>query len=388
MLTFSKFRGINNVQPEQRLTDSELRVATDVNVGLTGELQRRDGFSEVSPDCHKNLHDADGFKLATIDGDLTAIAGATRTLVQQSLGSARVWYANLPNGKTAFSNGLINGMASATGGTPWGIPVPPDVGAATDIPGSLFPGTYQYALTYIRLVDGLEGTPARAAPIDLASGGIFLSGLPVRDGYAIAVYLSSHNGEDGYLAGTTTSGVFSFIGANNELQLPCATFDLSPPVVGTVCAFWRGRVIVARGNAIFASLPHSYHLFDLKRDFKQFADGVTMVQPVDDGLYIGTTSELAFLAGTEFDALVYERKLEDGVVLGSGVSAPGDMIALGDKTGRDLAILCIAGGNIVSGFKGGVVSNMTDGRYFTSATEVSATFRIIDGIPQYLAVPQ
>ena len=388
MLTFNKFRGINNVQPAQRLTDSEHSVATDVNVGLSAELQRRAGFTEVSPDCHKNLHQADGFLLATIDGDLTAVNGVTRTLVQQSLGSARVWYTNLPDGRTTFSNGLINGMASASGGMSWGIPVPPDVGAATDIPGALFPGTYQYALTYIRLADGLEGTPARALPLQLASGGIFLSGLPVRDGYAIGVYLSSHNGEDGYLAGTTTTGVFSFIGTNNELSLPCATFDLAPPIVGTVSAFWRGRVIVARGNAIFASQPHSYHLFDLRRDFKQFADTVTMIQPVDDGLYIGTTSELAFLSGAEFDALTYERKLDDGVVLGSGVTAPGDMIALGDKTGRDLAMLCIAGGNIVAGFKGGVVSNMTYGRYFTDATEVSATYRTLDGIPQYIAVPQ
>ena len=51
-------------------------------------------------------------------------------------------------------------------------------------------------------------------------------------------------------------------------------------------------------------------------------------------------------------------------------------------------MLCIAGGRIVSGFNGGLLINVTRERYKTDATEVCATFRITDGIPQYLAVPR
>ena len=43
---------------------------------------------------------------------------------------------------------------------------------------------------------------------------------------------------------------------------------------------------------------------------------------------------------------------------------------------------------LVAGFAGGQVVRLTEGRYQTSATEVCATFREIDGVPQYMAVPQ
>jgi hypothetical protein len=43
---------------------------------------------------------------------------------------------------------------------------------------------------------------------------------------------------------------------------------------------------------------------------------------------------------------------------------------------------------LVAGFNGGNVARMTEGRYTTSATEVAATFRMNNGMPQYLAVPQ
>ena len=53
------------------------------------------------------------------------------------------------------------------------------------------------------------------------------------------------------------------------------------------------------------------------------------------------------------------------------------------------AMICIAGaGYLYAGFDGGQPVNLTDGTYTTDATEVAATFRIVDGIPQYIAIPQ
>ena len=51
-------------------------------------------------------------------------------------------------------------------------------------------------------------------------------------------------------------------------------------------------------------------------------------------------------------------------------------------------MVCIAGGEIVAGFNGGQTASLTGDRYKTTTTEVCATFREVDGIPQYLAVPQ
>lgn len=389
MLTFKEFTGINNVQPEERLGGSDLVRADNVDIGLSGELRRRAGFTEVSDLCHKNLHQAQGFMLATVNGDLTAIhPGGARHVVAPSLGVERVWYTDLPDGRTTFSNGLIHGITDGLTGQDWSVPVPSGVGMLSVMAGALHPGKYAYYLTHVRQSDGLEGTPVMAPPTQISAGGVFLMGLPVLDGHRTNVYLSGHDGEGAYLAGSTATDAFMFGGPNNLLTLPCRTLGLSPAPVGTVSAFWRGRVLVAQGSTLWASMPHAPHLFDMRRDFKQFPSRITLVQPVDGGIYVGTDDDLIFLGGETFDQLTYTEKQLGPVVLGSGVSVPGSQVKLGDGAATGEAMVCIAGGHLVAGLGAGQAYALTAGRYKTAATEVSATFRVIDGIPQYIAVPQ
>lgn len=391
MLTFDKFTGINNVQPSHRIKNSELTQAVNVDIGLSGEIKRRGGYTEILATCHKNLHQADGFMLATVDGgDLTSFDanGANRVLLYPSLGPSRVWYCNLPDGRTTFSNGLICGITDGQTASAWGVPIPESVGALTPVAGGMLHGEYRYYLTYVRLADGLESGTAFSLPTTVTTGGILLTGLPVRDGYAINVYLSSHNDDRGYLAGSTTGAAFSYMGKNDALTLPSMTDDLMPAPAGTVTAFWRGRVLVAVGSVLFASRTNGWELFDLRRDFKQFSSRITLIQPVDDGLYVGTDSELAFLSGTEFDKLTYNQVMSGPVVLGSGVGVPGELVKLGDSVGQGSAMICIAAGGLIIGLASGNITRIVEGRYTTAATEVAATFRVLGGTPQYIAIPQ
>lgn len=397
MLKFSNFSGINNVLPTERLTPvrtpagtiTPLAVATNVDMGLDGELRRRAGYSVINESCHKNLWQAEGFMLATGDGILTAIwPDNTRVTIHPALGVERVWYCNLPDGRTAFSNGAINGITDGLTLSGWGVPVPAGVGAAMDIAGGLFPGTYQYQITYVRLSDGLEGGPQYAAPVEIADGGIFLSGLPELAGYKINVYLTSHNGGPAYFAGSTTTGVFSFVGTNEELVIPCRTEHVQPAPVGTLCAFWRGRTLVAQGSVLYASVTNQWEAFDLRRDFKQVVGDITVLVPVENGIYVGTTDSLAFLAGVEWDRLQFRRVVDGAAVLGSGVSVRGELVQQGEGGALGPAMLCIADGVVVAGFNDGDVRRITEGRYRTAVTEVAATFRQVNGIPQYIAVEQ
>lgn len=395
MLTFKSFAGINNTVPSQRLVHdpesktAELASAVNVDVGLTGEVRRRAGFSELLATCHKNLHQANGFILATVDGgDLIAMdeAGSNRITLYPSLGVSRVWYCNLPDGRTTFSNGLICGITNGATATTWGVPRPAGVGAVTDVAGDLFAGEYRYGLTHVRLADGLEGAPVYSAPFQLTGGGIVLTGLPELAGHKLNVYLIGQNSDHAYLAGSTTNAAFSFIGKNESLTIPCRTDNLDVAPAGTVAAFAGGRMLVASGSTLFASRPHMVESFDYLRDFKQFTSPITLIQPVDDGIYVGTETELVFMSGVEFDKMTYRQVLAGPVVLGSGVQTPGDMIR-GGQPGT--AMLCIADGVICAGFNGGNLVRMTEGRYQTETTEVAATFRMLPGrIPQYLAIPQ
>ena len=229
MLTFEKFSGINNVQPEHRLGDTDLTVALDVDIGLSGELSRRNGFTVVSSTCHKNLHQARGYMLATVNGDLTAIhPDGTRHVVAQSLGVERVWYCDLPDGRTTFSNGLIHGMTDGLTGWGWSVPVPSTTGAAKDVPGALHKGRYSYHLTFRRISDGAESAVVSVPPMQIDLGGIYLSGLPMLDGHELLVYLSTPDGEGAYLAGSTTTDEFLFAGAVHTLVLPCRTIGAMP----------------------------------------------------------------------------------------------------------------------------------------------------------------
>ena len=388
MLTFDGFTGINNVLPERRMKGSDLLVGTNVDIGLTGEIARRGGYAEVSDECHKNLHQGAGFLLATCGAALTAIhPDGTRHVIHPALGPDRVWYCNLPDGRTTYSNGLIHGVTDGVTGQDRSVPAPAGLGAPDFAFGALHTGQYRYHLTHVRLSDRLEGPAISSAPVPVEQGGLRLDGLPVLDGHALNVYLSAQDGEGAYLAGTTETSVFEYTGANAALVQPCRTLGAQPFPVGTITAFWRGRVLTVVGDVLWASRPMAPHLADW-RDFKPLGAPITAIQPVDDGIYVGTTQDLIFLGGTAWDALAFVPTRRGPVVPGSGVAAPGDRLKLGDGAGAGTAMVCIAGGEIVAGFNGGQTTSLTANRYRTQVAEVAATFREVGGIPQYVAVPR
>ncbi len=387
MLTFAAFTGINNVLPQHRLSGTDLLVAHDVDIGLTGEISRRGGYAEVSDQCHKNLWQADGFMLATCGAVLTAIhPSGARHVIHPALGHDRVWYCNLPDGRTTYTNGLIHGVTDGLTNQERSITPPESLGAPDMAFGQLDPGQYRYHLTF-RRADGVESSAASSEPIMVNHGGLRLDGLPVRIGHSLQVYLSGKDGEGAYLAGETVTESFEWGGKNSSLVLPCRTLGARPFPVGTYTGFWRGRVLVAQNNVLWASRANAPHLSDW-RDFKQFPSRITAVQPVDDGVYVGTEKDLVFLSGTTWDQLAFVPTQRGPVVPGSGVTAPGYRVKLGDGSGSGTAMLCIAGGDIVAGFGGGQTASLTGNRYKSTATEVCATFREVNGIPQYLAIPQ
>lgn len=387
MITYDKFLGINNVLSPRMIAMGQLQSATNVDVTRAGKVRRRDFLAVVSADSLHSIFRSDGGRLLGVAGSDLVVAD-TGGVLAEGVGTSRMWFLNLPGDRVAYSNGAAFGVIDGGVARAWGVPTPPADAAAQSVPGGLHPGDYSYWLTYVRTSDGLEGAPRIMAPVTLPDGGLVLTGLPQLVGHSINVYLSPQFGGEAYLAGNAAGSVFSFTGASDKLVMPCRTMQAFQPPAGRLLACWRGRVLVAAGSVLYASMPGRYESFDVRRDYKVFDSTITLVQPVTGGIYVGTEKELAFLAGSNFDELAFSRSTPGRVVLGSGASVDGGEILLGDGTGQGDAMICIVDGALAAGFSDGTMRVMTEGVYQTAVIEVSASFRkSSNGDPLYIAVP-
>lgn len=377
-MKIERFVGINNVADRTRLKPGELTAAVNVDIGSRGNLLSRRGRTTLRAGAAHSVFHAPFGVLAVVDNDLLLLntSGVEQRTVYETLGYTRVWYTLLPDGRVAFSNGLIQGLTSATTTTEWGVPVPVDAGTG-------IPGDTAYAVSYVRLSDKLEGAPIYGDRIDTTQA---IIGLPVRDGHSINVYFAPY-GDEMYLAGNTTADSFTHTGAPLGTQLTGHGLDVPPK--GTLLHAWNSRVLLADGRTIWATRPLQPELCDLTQDFLQMPAEVTMLYGNGDGLFVGTTDGMYFLAGQVLSELKSQPVASGYVVKGSSVEIP--LSYLNEKarpSGLLQGALCIIEGSVHLAFGGGQVVGLTT-NYFKAAgvTEVHATFRIRDGVGQYLASP-
>lgn len=390
MLTFQKFRGINNISNEKKKGETYLSAALDVDVGLDAELRRRRGMTLLKAGCYRQLWEGASMLLGILNGGalVRVVPDGEDVTIHPAMGTARLWCCELPDGRVIFSNGQVHGMTDGTGCSDWGVAPPDEAGSATAVAGAMPAGRYAWAITFRREADGLESQAAVGGLVEVQqAGGLLLTDLPQRAGHSLQVYLTTAGGEAFFHAGQAQGPAFSYLRDGQDLARPCRTLHLSMPPVGCLHALWGARMLVAQGRVLWASRPHGWSHFDLGRDFKQFSADITLVQPVGGGIFVGTQKELAFLAGTEFDTLVYTSLMKEPVLLGSGAAAPGRRVRRGDGAGFGQAMVCIAGGWVVAGHDDGMLEPLSEGIYRADiGAEVVAAFRTVDGVPQYEAL--
>lgn len=385
MLKFEKFSGINNLADASELTPADLAQGLNVDVTNSGRIKRRQGFAVRDACCHANLFEAPGYLLAT-DAQHALVAiwpDGQRVQVHPSMGAGRIWYVLLPDGRVAFSNGLQCGITDGHTASEWGARKPESVGVAVSTQGSLAKGKYRWAITHVRRSDGLESGGLTSEVQEVAHGGLALMGLPEREGFETQVYLTHANGEQFFLVGRAEGGQLRITAHEGLGQ--ARTLDLDAPPAGILLAEWNGRALLAQGSMLLASLPTMPEQFDLTRDYRQFGADITLVQPVGDGIFVGTSEALHFLAGETWDTLRLQTPMTGAVTLGSGVAVDGRHIRIGDGNASGECMVCIADGLVVAGLPSGQVVPLSQDRYRTEAQEVSAAFRLQGRMPQYMA---
>lgn len=175
-----------------------------------------------------------------------------------------------------------------------------------------------------------------------------------------------------------------------ESNLEMDAFKLAT-FAGRCLTFFNGALYLAVDNFIFCTRTFNMQFMDIRYNVVAgFKDTITMIQPVEDGLFIGTEGGAYFLAGDgvkgsgEGVSGFKQRKvLPFGVIYGSDAKVAGEK-ATGLKVSKGAAVWTTPNG-IYAGSNGGGCKDLSQDRFAVpSATSAAAMIREIDGLWQYV----
>ena len=306
---FRGFRGLNNLDPVERLKPDALRDALNVDIDADGRVSRREGFAQVysGGDIHSLWG---GNILLCVEGaDLKRLTvNADGTLSAAVLGSGfipgRPVAYDMLGDEVFLSNGVITGKVKNGALIPWGVQTPQRQPALTaDTVGGLDAGAYLVAVTFVSNSGEESGSPA-PQKIDIpAGGGIALSLLPTpteANITTIRLYVSPPNEDVLYLADEVPAGATSALiyKWDTGMQAQTLLLDKMPPSVSI--AHVGGRIYGILGNVLYWSEPLRYGLYRPARNWMLFPGGdLRAIGGVEGaGLYV-VGDKTWFLSGTD-----------------------------------------------------------------------------------------
>jgi hypothetical protein len=384
---FEKFRGINNILPEDSLYSPEegvfLRTATNIDIDNAFKLRRRKGRRKIFTGVPHSLWSdvqtclfREGTALKRLSGDWT-----TATLRNDLVGNLPMSFLSL-DGRVYYSDTVHTGVISEGVSRTWGMFPPPAPGVVT-APGDAPAGRYLVAATYMR-DDGQESGAEGPAAITLTTeaGGmtVFLTASQDPGVTAIRLYISAPDGQQLYLSGVFSNVTQTAVYRGGPLGRELKTLFLQPAPAGQLIEYLLGKVYVASGQYVFPSKAFSYELFDFE-DFLPFDGIVTLLGAVEDGIYASDGKKTYFIE----DGKKRHDGLPHAAIPGTMVYA--DLATIGDGSISGKGLIWASDKGIILGMKGGVTKNLTEANYvYDSASWGAGLFRQANGINQYIAL--
>lgn len=237
--------------------------------------------------------------------------------------------------------------------------------------------------------------------------------VSLRKGYTSALSGAAHSGwsngstaylvKAGYLCSFNGTATTNLIAVNPVLRMDyCAVNNLilatngqqyiviengvaslstAPP--GRYITFYNGRVYTASGGVLQFTNAFDVETCDSRQQYIPISgDDITGLVAVDDGIYVGTTKEALFLAGSDFSDMALRCCFSFGVVHGTMKQIEGAKLKLNGK-----AAVWASHRGFCIGTTGGQVKNISDGVY--SLPEVmtgSSMIREENGRVDFLSV--
>lgn len=352
------------------------RKAINVDITSHGTPLRRPGFEHVVSGAAHSLWSDPGldFGLCVRAGELRRfdVRDPEGQVLQTVHASLPISYATV-NGAVYWSNIEQNGVVQDATAKPWGVVRAPQPGVENIGDGAMPEGRYRVALTYIQDSQS-EGGASQETEISLPAEtnmqvtvpGPFPAGVA-----AVAIYLTEPNGELLYMAREVaapgTYGIYpNMLGAGRRLE----TTGLAAPPPGHLVEHHSGRIYISRGSYVFFTEPLRYDLVDPATGVLAFDGDTTLLESVQDGLYVSAPAGTFYLQGTDPYDLRQIRVSGHQAIPGTATRAPGYAL----DVGHDVPVWWDAQGKLVAGLPGGTLQELTADRLDGGRHQVGASF--------------
>lgn len=314
--------GIDVLSPETELKGDRVRVAENVVLHKGGGFDRRDAAERVATVTrpHSMWRTQDGeMTLYVAGGTLYRLTGPKSSLVSTALATG-LW-ANparyTEHGGDVYVTAGINLRVTrsdvvTTPGVTSLLSFSPTL---TETTGGLPAGRYGVAFSAIS-ASGEESGLSGISWIELAaSSGIAVSLLPSAPAGVTRyrVYRTGTN-DDKLRVVETLTATSSMVIAGGDVGRQAMHWPLDMLPSGTEIKSHKGRLWVSLGSFLFFSEAMAPGLYDPRKNFFAFGSDILMFEPVDEGIYVGTSGSIYFLRGAKPNEMSLELVAMNGAV--------------------------------------------------------------------------
>ena len=156
------------------------------------------------------------------------------------------------------------------------------------------------------------------------------------------VYITSVDGEELYQAVEFDADVISYLISDHGEGRQPATQYLSNLPFGYILRAHGSRLYVATNDFVFFSEPFLPHLTNAANGFIPVTGFVTMVQPVETGIFIGDQTGVRFYSGDDPEEFQVKDVSSEPVVYGTAVAVPGEFLPGDMGKGSDTVAIWLA----------------------------------------------
>lgn len=347
--------GIDNVRPDEALQVSgeakslHVKEAVNVDINQAGRLKLRAGGTKVSPIPYTDLwySELHGDTFALLLDELVRVNTSDWSCVKLGQVGTGLRCVGL-NNKILFtaSTGLF--IYDGNSLEPLTIETPPSPTLNTGRNGGLEAGRYTVAISWVGHV---ESAASDSITVDIQQTAIGV--MPQSDGHidvtlpyvydknvsAVRVYVSSVNGTEMKLHSEHPPSQTSVtIDGVANITTPLKFAHMAPMPVGRFMKYWNGRLLSADKNLLRFSEALTYHLHDERYGYVALPQRITFVEPVEGGIWVGQSTNVIFLRGTDIGEFVMEVGSNIAPAPNSAIIIKSDLSGNASNGGSDCVV--------------------------------------------------